>query len=448
MNATLPELTSAVEFGSIAYAEHLSIAPLPKSAHFTPGSTSLAHIGSIPVFRAAWGTPLPTDAIAAALAHSGQQTEVVSTLREIGFLGGYHFPIDTDMDTQHVQDLHVGYISGLVETVMAARGWDSADALVICSHSIQQAVTGATASELARRGHPIERVYWYRLACNSTTAALADFARDPNYYGRRVVLVGLDTLSGTGTDITNPVTFATFGNAGGALAFIPGVEIELFTGRAVVEYDTVPFFLVPHAFNRPPASPRCALSPNYTLIGEETAQRFHATEQGLWLDSPADTGLRMDGRRTYKYFASTPVASLIWEVMHTYQVEYAARYGPLATTIGHQPSKPVVDGLDRALFQLVLESHTGHSNGNGNGNGNGHSNGNGNGNGNGHENGNGNGHSNGFGNGNGNGHGLSRQELRALSARRCCRARIASAPAWRPCPAPQHPLGDGRHGHQ
>ena len=65
----------------------------------------------------------------------------------------------------------------------------------------------------------------------------------------------------------------------------------------------------------------------------------------------------MDGRRTYQYFASTPVASLIWEVMHTYQVEYAAHYGPLATTIGHQPSKPVVDGLNRALFQLVLESH-------------------------------------------------------------------------------------------
>ena len=56
---------------------------------------------------------------------TGQQTEVVSTLREIGFLGGYHFPVDTTMDTQAVQDLHVGYISGLVETVLHARGWDA-----------------------------------------------------------------------------------------------------------------------------------------------------------------------------------------------------------------------------------------------------------------------------------------------------------------------------------
>ena len=258
MNATLPELTPAVEFGSIAYAEHLSIAPLPKSAHFAPGSTSLAQIGAIPVFRAAWGTPLPTDAIAATLAKSGQQTEVVSTLREIGFLGGYHFPIDTDMDTQHVQDLHVGYISGLVETVLHAHGWDSADALVICSHSIQQAVTGATAAELARRGHPIERVYWYRLACNSTTAALADFTRDPELLrpprrpGRpRYAFRYRDRYHQSGH-------FCHLWQCRRRLAFVPGVEIELFTGRAVVEYDTVPFFLVPHAFNRPPASPRCA----------------------------------------------------------------------------------------------------------------------------------------------------------------------------------------------
>lgn len=367
-----------VESGSIAYAEHLAIAPLPKSAHFTPGSSSLAQIGPVPVMRAAWGTPIATEEIAAALIKAGQQNEVLSTLREIGFTSGYHFPINTDMETQRVQDLHVGYISGLVETVLATRGWESVDALVICSHSIQQPVTGATADELTRRGYQIERVYWYRLACNSTTAALADFARDPDYYGRRVVLVGLDTLSGNGTDATNPVTFATFGNAGGAIAFVPGVEIEFVTGRAVVEYDTTPFFTVPHAFNRPPASPRLARPAHYTLIGEETAQRFHATEQGLWLDSPAGTVLHMDGRRTYRYFASPAVVSLIWEVINTYQAEFAESYGPLGVTFGHQPSKPVVDGLNRALFQLVLDAQSAGPDGNGNG------------------------------------HGLSRQELRAL----------------------------------
>lgn len=395
MDATLSEITpqleastvepgtvesDTAESGSIAYTEHLTIAPLPKSAHFTAGSSSLSQIGPVPVMRAAWGTPIATEEIATALVKAGRQSEVLSTLREIGFVSGYHFPIDTDMEAQRVQDLHVGYISGLVETVLATRGWDSVDALVICSHSIQQSVTGATADELARRGYQIERVYWYRLACNSTTAALVDFARDPDYYGRRVVLVGLDTLSGNGTDVTNPVTFATFGNAGGAIAFVPGVEIEFVTGRAVVEYDTTPFFTVPHAFNRPPASPRLARPAHYTLIGEETAQRFHATEQGLWLDSPADTALHMDGRRTYRYFASPAVVSLIWEVFNTYQAEFAERYGPLGVTVGHQPSKPVVDGLNRALFQLVLDAQSGDANGNGNGNG----------------------------------HGLSRQELRAL----------------------------------
>ena len=92
------------------------------------------------------------------------------------------------------------------------------------------------------------------------------------------------------------------------------------------------------------------MPPHYTRSGEETPQRFHATEQGMWAHSPAATGLHMDGRRTYRYFASAPVASLSREVLHTYQVEFAADYGPLATTIGHQPSKPVVDGLNRALF--------------------------------------------------------------------------------------------------
>ncbi len=127
-------------------------------------------------------------------------------------------------------------------------------------------------------------------------------------------LLALITLSGNTTDSTDPVTFATFGNGGAAMAYVPGKEIEVLDGETVVEYDTDGFFHVPYIINRPPGAARF-LPADYRVFGEETQRRFHATENGLFLEIPEDEAFRMDGRGTFRYFTSTGVTSLLWNVI-------------------------------------------------------------------------------------------------------------------------------------
>lgn len=340
-----------------SYVDDLPLGVLPDHDDFAPGSTHLARIGPISLYRAGWGAYLDSRTIAEAAVRAGHSLDLASTIEKLGFSGGYHFPVDVDVYSARVQRLMTGYITRLVERVMEVRGWDSIDALFVGTQTILEETLDDVRAALLRRGRRVGPIYWYRLACNSATAAFTDTLREPAYHGQRVAVVGLDTLSGNTTDSVDPVTFATFGNGGAAMAYVPGDEVEALAGETVVEYDTDGFFAVPHIANRAPLARPRSLPANYRVVGEETQRRFHASENGLFLEIPGDETFYMDGRGTFRYFTSTGVTELLWNVMETYRQKFAGTLGKLGETIGHQPSQAVVDGLNRSLFRMLLENH-------------------------------------------------------------------------------------------
>ncbi len=340
------------------YIHLIPVDALPDTAEFTPGSARLSHIGPISLFRASWGTFVESQTIADATVKAGHPEELADTIEMLGFSGGYHFPADSDTFSDYVQQLHVEYITQIVENVLNGRGWDYADSLFIGSQTVLEDTLPEVRSMLHKRGKDVGNLYWYRLACNSATAALINTLEQPDYHGQHVAVVGLETLSGNSTDITNPVTFSTFGNGGSAMAYIPGKEINVLTGDTVVEYDTDGFFIIPHQANKRPYSGTTKVPVGYTLVGDETEEHFFSTESGIYLEMPSDDTFRMDGRGTFRYFTSTGVTDLIWNVLQTYRERFSKQLGKLGIAIGHQPSAAVVDGLNRSLFRIALTEHS------------------------------------------------------------------------------------------
>lgn len=340
-----------------AYVNLLPIDPVPNRADFAPGSERLSHIGPISLYRASWGTFIDSEAIAKATMETGYPEDLALTIEKLGFSGGYHFPADSDTFSDHVQALHVDYMTRMVEQVLDARGWDSTDALFVGSQTILEHTLPEVRAELHRRGKDVGEIYWYRLACNSATAALIDTLNAEEFHGQRVAVVGLETLSGNSTDVANPVTYSTFGNGGSAMAYIPGEEIQVLTGETVVEYDTNGFFIIPNQANRRPTAQAPGVARDYRLVGEETEEHFFATENGVYLEMPSDDGFRMDGRGTFRYFTSTAVTDLVWNALQTYREKFSRQLGRLGVAIGHQPSMAVVDGLNRSLFRIALTAH-------------------------------------------------------------------------------------------
>jgi 3-oxoacyl-[acyl-carrier-protein] synthase III len=340
------------------YVHLIPVAPLPDDAEFALGSQRLSRIGPIALYRAGWGTFVDSRQIAQAASQAGHPPDLTATIEQLGFSGGYHFPADTDTFSDYVQALHTQYVTRMVEQVLAAREWDATDALFIGSQTILEGAMDDIRAELRRHGKEVGQIYWYRLACNSATAALIDTLREPEFHGKRVAVVGLETLSGNSTDISNPVTYSTFGNGGSAIAYIPGREMQVLTGETVVEYDTNGFFHIPHQANRRPTSQSRGVPHDYRTVGEETEQHFYATEDGIYLEMPADDDFYMDGRGTFKYFTSTGVTDLIWNALQTYREKFSRQLGRLGVAIGHQPSMAVVDGLNRSLFRIAMTEHS------------------------------------------------------------------------------------------
>ena len=347
---TIPEATGALD----DYVHYIPVDPLPDHAEFTPNSERVSRIGPIALFRASWGTFVDSKAVAEAATRAGHPPDLEATIEQLGFRGGYHFPADTDTFSDYVQDLQTQYVTRLVDQVLDVRGWDSTDALFIGSQTILEGTLDNVRAELRRRGKDVGSIYWYRLACNSATAALIDTLREPEFHGKRVAIAGLETLSGNSTDVSNPVTYSTFGNGGSSIAYIPGKEMQVLTGETVVEYDTTGFFLIPHQANRRPSARSRGVPEDYRIVGDETEQHFYATEDGVYLEMPADEGFRMDGRGTFKYFTSTGVTDLIWNALQTYRDKFSRQLGKLGVVIGHQPSAAVVDGLNRSLFRIAM----------------------------------------------------------------------------------------------
>ena len=173
------------------------------------------------------------------------------------------------------------------------------------------------------------------------------------------MVLGFETLTGGATDQDAFSTVRVFGNGGGAIAFIPGVEIRHIVGRTVVEYDTQGVILSPQScpVYGIPASDRRPLLPWYEIVGETTPENFAVTDYGVMVQLPPSENnkLIMNGAATLSYFAKR-LPALATEMLQIYTEHFQEEYGELDTLFGHQPSLPVVTFINHDFIRLDLEA--------------------------------------------------------------------------------------------
>lgn len=331
---------------------------LPTQPSFVPGSERLVRLGEIAVFRAGWGFPITNQDMVRFYAEAGLDAdEVAETVAGTGFKQGYYFPFEQDLFGPETQGWHAHYTAMLVEKVARARDWDHIDVLIVGSSTTRMYVLEEARQLLAQRGIVVDDVRMYVQACNSAIAGITDLSRDPQYHGIHAVVVGLETLSGDVVDIDTPTTFRVFGNGGGAIAFVPGKDIQHITGRTIAEYDTQGVIVGPAACPVAQIDNRIDHFDWYELVGEETTDKFVTSKDGVFIQiPPSDDGkLYMNGMSTLAYFAKR-VSPLAVEIIQTYEAQFKDQYGNLGIPFGHQPSLPVVTFINHDLIRLDLEA--------------------------------------------------------------------------------------------
>ncbi len=338
---------------------HLDDIPEPAPAPaFAPGSEKLVRFGPIAVCRAGWGTPVDNERIIGHYVRLGMdEKQVREDVTRTGFKSGYYFPRTNQLLSEETQGGHALWAAGMAERVMQARGWDHIDIFVLASTSTCNYVPGRAADILRSRGYHVDHSMLYAQACNSALAAINDMCRTPELHGIRAVVVGMESLTGSMADFDDPITLRTFGNGGGAIAFIPGHEIQHINGRTQAEYDLQGVISGPLPFRLPEPEDQIALPPWYEVVGERTVEKCVRSAEGVFMEPPHNPKekLLMHGKATLMYFAKR-VPPLAVDVVVTYQNRFRAQYGPLTTPISHQPSHPVLIFINHELLRMGMEA--------------------------------------------------------------------------------------------
>ena len=337
---------------------HLSNIPeLPSTPTFVAGSEQLVRLGSMVVCQAGWGTPVTnTQLISHFVGLGWDHEEVRDMILSTGFKQGYYFHPEVELLSDEIQERIAHYAAMLTEQVARARGWNNIDILILGSSTSCNSVLPRTSEILAEKGIDVGVVRFYTQACNGATAGINDLCRNPSMHGLRAVVVGMETLSCSRLDMEVPITCRTFGNGGGAVAFIPGVEIQHITGRTVAEYDTQGVIIAPETVKLPSQEHRISPPEWYEVVGEITPEKFVASADGIFMEVPrSDDGmLHMNGMATLSYFVRR-VPPLAVDIIETYKEHFQDEYGALATPFSHQPSLPVMTFINQELIRYQLE---------------------------------------------------------------------------------------------
>lgn len=336
----------------------IEIAPVPYKPEFAKGSERMAFIGEVPIFGAGWGTGVRTETVLSRLAEQGVLSESMELqIETLGFNNGFKYPLETDLTSEGIQHHIAGIGAELAIRTISKRDWNGVDLLLVASSTVRNDTPERIVDLLRQRNIGVSRTLWYAQACNSGFAALIDALRDEELMGKRVALVAMDTLSGTMTDVRDPISFLTFGNNGGSMAYINGVEIvHTGAGKTRVEYDSegsikaVPTYEIPRdGLLEPPT--------HYEFAGKDSKKHLFVTDQGLIMDlARSERGkLEMDGMKTFSWFVNR-ISPLAWDVAISYvsNPDLVERYGELGSVWSHLPSLGVVAGVNRYLLISAL----------------------------------------------------------------------------------------------
>ena len=204
---------------------------------------------------------------------------------------------------------------------------------------------------LHRENINIDSTLFYGFACAGGTAALCDLARMEDLYGKRVVVVALESLSGLQFNPHDIITSWTFGNGGAAIAFKPGVDIVHLAGKTWVQKDNKmirmpypPIYTIPSD-----ALSRESWPSWYTIVGEETEDIFCFFNGGVAINQFTEEEhpkMGMFGNRTFKFFVT-------WLPNRFVQFFRDNHFDVLNPAIIHQPSEPVLTGVKKGVSKII-----------------------------------------------------------------------------------------------
>ncbi len=319
-----------------------------------------ASLGDIQLAYGTWGERRNNSWLRNAAERMGLLTpETRETLKNAGFPDGYYYSQDADMFLPKFQAIQALRGAMLAKTVVNERGWTHIHTLTLGSVSSVADTPKRVATILAQWGITVDNVQFYGQACNGAVAAIVDLTRLAQQ-GEDVgpsVVVGLESLSGRQADPKDIKITRTFGNGGGAVAFIPGQEIEHVTGRTIFAKDEEGVIKI-HRIYELPTEGKKPLYPWYEVT-EGSEDAIVQTDAGIFVRMIAPEGpfAQMNGRATFRWFGRH-MPELITDVLLRYAEDFGNRYGRLwRWSLGHQPSKPVNTGLANRTNGILESIH-------------------------------------------------------------------------------------------
>jgi len=273
--------------------------------------------------------------------------ETREMIRNSGFREGYYYPQDVDVFSPKIQAAQALHGAMLAKMVADRRDWKHIDTLVVGSVSSIADTPKRVAHILSQWGITVDNVQFYGQACNSALGAIIDLTRR-SQQGETIgpsVVVGLDSLSGSQVDPKDIKLMRTFGNGGGAIAFVPGKDIEHITGRTIFVKDEKGVIKIQRIYELPTEGKK-PLYPWYEVT-EGSEDAIVQTDAGIFVRMIAPEGpyAQMNGRATFRLFGRH-MPKLITHVLLRYAENFGNRYGRLwRWSLGHQPAEPVNTGL-------------------------------------------------------------------------------------------------------
>ncbi len=331
--------------------EHPEDYPFAKEQH--------AQLGNIQVAVGPWGDLIDSPLLESVAEKLGVLTpETREMIRNSGFPHGYYYPQDADMSSPEFQALQALRGAMLARMVVDRRDWKHIDTLVVGSISSIADTPKRVAHILSQWGITVDTVQFYGQACNSALGAIIDLTRR-SQQGETIgpsVVVGLDSLSGSQVDPKDIKLMRTFGNGGGAIAFVPGKDIEHITGRTIFVKDEKGVIKIHHTYELPTEGKK-PLYPWYEVT-EGSEDAIARTNEGIFVRMVAPEGpyAQMNGFDTFKFF-SRYMPRLVVDVALDY-VKEGSLYGKLSPlAAGHQPANPVNTGLNKYINRLLEGIH-------------------------------------------------------------------------------------------
>lgn len=319
--------------------------------------TELGRIGkNIPVMYAGWGDHLSTDEMITKWGE-GASESTKGVIRSYGVSGGYFDGDDHDPKSEEAHKRSVNNMVSMAEGMMRLRGWDHA-VLRLSTISEHPDIMKEVVARLEEKGLRIDEAQIYGLACDGGGGAIIDAVADEKCNGKQMVCVAAENLSGESVPRKEVAMSTLFGNGGGAIAFIPGIEIKLADPYdpfvvAVVKRDQKGVIQIPRVveMNELQKYYSPAKVPPWYQVEDDTHFLY---SEGAVMNEMTTAGKlsAMDGRKTGITFKDLILPLVTMLLAHYHERDYERGSDKLELAILHQPSRTIFENIKKNLKQF------------------------------------------------------------------------------------------------